>query len=485
MLSAHEAEPAPFLTRLACYPWLVVGTTCIGAFMGQLDASIVQLAMPEFERVFDARISSASWIATAYLIAFASVLPIFGRLAAIQGRKLLYIGGFALFTAASFLCGLATDFPMLVGFRALQGIGGAMLGANSVAILVKATEPKQRGQAMGLFAAAQAIGAGAGPIFGGVVLDTLGWRWIFWANVPLGLIGAIAGYLVFPRTKDLDPDRRFDWRGALLLTPALIALVAALSEIHAWGPTSLAFLSAAAAVAILLPAFVWRERRTSPALVEMRLFTSPAFAGGIVAVILSYAMLYSMFFLMSFGLVRGFQETPTVAGLHLALVPIGLGLTASFSGTVVDRFGAWATKIAGIAILVVALALLSLAMTTAASGLAGVLAGLALFGSGLGLFIAPNNASTMSAAPSALSSQAAALLNLMRVVGTSVGVAASGALLSWRLETHGGGEGGSLGVAPSLLNAAVVDGLAMVGVFAIVGALAVSLGRRAAVVAPD
>jgi EmrB/QacA subfamily drug resistance transporter len=485
MSTTLEPEPAQVLTRLAAYPWLVVATTCIGAFMGQLDASIVQLAMPEFERVFNLRISNVSWIATAYLIAFAAVLPIFGRLAAIKGRKLFYIAGFILFTGASALCGLASNFGALVGFRVLQGIGGAMLGANSIAILVKATNQQQRGQALGLFAAAQAIGAGAGPVFGGIILDTLGWRWIFWTNVPLGLIGAIAGYLVFPVTKDLDPDKRFYWGGALILTPALISLVAALSEIHAWGPTSMAFLSVVASAAILLPLFAWQERRMSPPLVNMTLFSNPAFSGGIVAVILSYAMLYSMFFVMSFSLVRGYQETPSVAGLHLALAPIGLGLTASFSGPLVDRLGAWATKMAAIAIVIAALAVLSFVMTSGAGGLWGVLAGLALFGSGLGLFIAPNNTSTMSAASPALSSQAAALLSLMRVVGTSVGVAAAGSLLSWRLETHGGAGGGSLGVSPTVLNHAAVDGLAMVGVFAILAALAVSIGRRSAVTASN
>ena len=173
MFISHEPAPSPYLTRLKSYSWIVVATTCIGAFMGQLDASIVQIAMPEFERVFHARISAVSWIATAYLIAFASVLPIFGRLAAIRGRKILDIAGFVLFTGASALCGLASNFPMLVAFRVLQGVGGAMLGANSVAILVKATTPQQRGQAMGLFAAAQAIGAGVGPAFGGVLLT----RW--------------------------------------------------------------------------------------------------------------------------------------------------------------------------------------------------------------------------------------------------------------------------------------------------------------------
>jgi EmrB/QacA subfamily drug resistance transporter len=478
MFSALEQEPAAFLTKRTSYPWIVVGVTCIGAFMGQLDASIVQLAMPEFERVFQARISTVSWVATAYLIAFASVLPIFGRLAAIKGRKRLYIGGFGLFTLASVLCGLAPNFPILIGCRILQGVGGAMLGANSVAILVKATDKTQRGRAMGVFAAAQAIGAGAGPLLGGVILDLLGWRWIFWANAPLGLLGAAAAVLACPRSTDLDTDKGFDWPGALLLTPALIALVAALSEINAWGVASLPFLSVAAAAAILVQLFARRERRASPPLVDMALFGKPAFTGGAVAVILCYAMLYSLFFLMSFSLVRGFQETTTLAGLHLALVPAALGVTAPFSGTLVEKWGDWATRLAGIGLVVIAVALLAIATVAGLGGLAAVFIGLCLFGAGLGLFIAPNNNATINAAPAALSSEAAALINLMRVVGTGVGVATAGALLSWRIETRG--AAGSLGVAPDLVQQGVAEGLALVGVFALVAALAVSFGHRAA-----
>ena len=489
MFISHEPTPSPYLTRLKSYSWIVVATTCIGAFMGQLDASIVQIAMPEFERVFHARISAVSWIATAYLIAFASVLPIFGRLAAIRGRKILYIAGFVLFTGASALCGLASNFPMLVAFRVLQGVGGAMLGANSVAILVKATTPQQRGQAMGLFAAAQAIGAGVGPAFGGVLLDALGWRWIFWANAPLGIVGAVAGYLVFPVSTELDADKRFDWRGALLLTPALISLVAALSEIDAWGPASIPFVSIVAGAAILLPLFVRRELRFAPPLVDLGLFARPAFTGGIIAVILCYAMLYGILFLMSFSLVRGFHQTHTIAGFHLALVPAGLGLTASFSGQAVARLGQRGTMLFGTAIALCALAVLTFVMKLAAagavSGLLGVMAGLALFGAGLGLLIAPNNNAAVSAAPASLSSQAAAMLSLTRVFGTSVGVAAGAAMLSWRLEAVTGVAGSTIGVSAGDVLRASEGGFAMVGVFAVVAAFAATVGLKAPVPAPE
>ncbi len=161
----RDLEPAPieWATRLSFYPWLVVGTTCIGAFMGQVDASIVQLALPALERNFDASLNAVSWVAIAYSLAFASVLPLFARFSEIFGRKLPCVGGYALFSAASAACGMAPSLRLLIFFRVVQGIGGALVGANSITILVRAAGPERRGRAMGILATAQAIGVSAGP----------------------------------------------------------------------------------------------------------------------------------------------------------------------------------------------------------------------------------------------------------------------------------------------------------------------------------
>src|SRR5215467_14568325 len=209
----YEPAPAGFITRRPYYPWVVVGTTCIAAFIGQLDASIVQLTLPTLEHEFLARLSAVSWVAIAYQLAFAAALPIFARLAGIAGRKVMYLTGFALFTLASALCGLASDLTQLIAFRALLGIAGAMLGANSIVILVKAAGPGRQGRAMGIFAAAQAVGVSMGPVTGGVLLATLGWRWVFWATVPFALAAAVIGWLVIPQTEDRGSDRWFDWWG--------------------------------------------------------------------------------------------------------------------------------------------------------------------------------------------------------------------------------------------------------------------------------
>jgi EmrB/QacA subfamily drug resistance transporter len=470
-----EPAPAAFVVRLSCYPWLVIATTCIGAFIGQLDASIVQLTLPTLESEFAATLTSVSWVSIAYLIAMASILPVFGRIAEIFGRKLLYLVGYALFGVASLLCGFASDLPMLIAFRVLQGIGGALLGANSIAILAKAAGEGRHGRAMGVFAAAQAIGVSAGPAVGGLLLGTLGWQWVFWASVPFALAGAAVAWAIVPQTVVDGSDKHFDWRGALLLTPALTCLVLVLSEFENWGPTSVALIAAVIVAVALLALVVWQERSTAAPLVDPRLFGYPAFCGGIVAVLLSYALLYGMFFLMSFALVRGYGEASLTAGLRLAIIPIALGVVAPFSGALSERLGSRALAVAGMAMCMAALILQSAIM--AESGrLAFIMAALALFGCGLGLFIAPNNDATMRAAPPDRAGEAGAMINLMRILGTSVGVAAASSMLSWRLEGLAGSGGHTLVASASDLLEAVRQSLPLLIAFAVVAG-AVSLLR--------
>jgi MFS family permease len=201
----REPPPAQAVARLKSYRWFVVGTVCVGAFMGQVDSSIAQMLLPRLELDFGARLSTVSWVAVAYLLAMAAFLPIFGRLADMVGRKLLYTGGFLIFVLGSALCGLAPNLPVLIAFRVVQAIGAALLSANSVAIVVAAAGVAQRGRALGIQSAAQAVGLSAGPAIGGLVLDALDWRWVFWINVPVGLAGTVLGWFVLPLTKDLPP----------------------------------------------------------------------------------------------------------------------------------------------------------------------------------------------------------------------------------------------------------------------------------------
>ncbi len=476
-LNRWEPAPAAFFTRRDAYPWIVVGTVCIGSFIGQLDASIVQLILPTLEHDFHARLGVVSWVAIAFQLGFAAWLPVFARLVEITGRKLLYLLGFALFAALSLWCGFASDLPQLIAVRTLLGFAGAMLSANAIVILVQSAGPERQERAIGIMAAAQAVGVSIGPMVGGVLLSLLDWRWVFWVSVPFAIVAGMLGWFVIPRTTDRSPDRRFDWRGAVLLLPALALLLLSITESVRWGPMSPAILGSLTLSVILLAMFIRQEHRAPAPLIDLTLFRNISFATGIVGVVLSYAMLYAILFLMSFAFIRGFHDTPLAAGLRLAIVPLALGIVAPFTGWLQDRLGVRTVLFCGMAVCIAGLLLLSDALSGSASDLTGAMVALGIYGAGLGLFIAPNNSATMSAAPRERSGQAGGLLNLLRMFGTSLGVAGAAALLSSRLAVKTGSGAQTLGMPDTILFDGISEVLQLLIAAAIVAGLTSLLVR--------
>jgi EmrB/QacA subfamily drug resistance transporter len=444
--------------------------------MGQVDSSVAQLLLPRLEQEFGARLSTVSWVAVAYLLAMAAFLPIFGRLADMVGRKLLYTAGFLLFVLGSTFCGFAPNLPVLIAFRVLQAIGAALLSSNSVAIIVTAAGPDRRGRALGIQSAAQAVGLGAGPAIGGVVMDTLGWQWVFWINVPFGLAGAVIGWFVIPLTKELPGDDRFDWKGAFLIVPALTALMTVLNEGHAWGATSAAFLGCALLAVILLALFLHTERHAEVPLIDLGLFRQSAFATGNIAGLMSYAALFGIFFLMPFVFVRVYDDSALAAGLRLSIVPVMLGAIAPVGGALYDRLGSRIVTASGMLICVAALVLLFSVLDGEPGSLPFVMLALAVFGIGQGLFISPNNSAIMAAAPASLTGEAGGLLNVMRSLGISVGIAAASSLLSWRLEALTGLGSSTLHPTAHALLSASRDVVLLLGAFAATAG-AISLTR--------
>jgi EmrB/QacA subfamily drug resistance transporter len=477
LLQGREPPPAPLVAGRPSYPWLVVGTVCIGAFMGQVDSSITQLLLPRLELQFDAALSTVSWVAVAYLLAMAAFLPIFGRLADMLGRKLLYTGGFLLFVLSSALCGLAPNLPVLIGFRVLQGIGAALLSSNSVAIVVAAAGEGLRGRALGIQAAAQAVGLSAGPAIGGLVLEMLDWRWVFWINVPVGLIGSVMGWFVLPPTRDLPEQAQFDWRGASLIVPALTAALAALNEASRWGVASPFIITVVLLAALLLIFFVRTERRAGAPLIDLKLFTERAFSAGNTAGLFSYASLFGLFFLMPFIFVRAYHDSIFVAGLRLCIVPVMIGVIAPIGGALYDALGARLPTLSGMLICVAACILLGKALDSA--GITLLMLALAVFGVGQGLFISPNNSAIVAAAPANLTGEAGGLLNVTRSLGVSIGVAAAASLLSWRLAALTGSGHNTLTASAEALLSAGRDVVGLLGGFAVIaGALSFAFSPR-------
>ena len=210
----EQARPAAIRESRRA-PWLAVGVVCFGAFMGQLDASIVTITFPAMEHDFSVPVAAVQWVSLIYLLGLVALLAPAGRLGDAVGRKLVYTYGFAVFTVASAACGLAPSLGALVALRLIQAIGAAMLQANSVA-LVTTSAPKARMRfALGVQAGAQAVGLALGPTLGGLLTTTVGWRAVYWVNVPVGIAAVVAGRYLLPRTRQFSRPEKFDWPGHL------------------------------------------------------------------------------------------------------------------------------------------------------------------------------------------------------------------------------------------------------------------------------
>lgn len=420
-LLREPARPDAIRSRPNAH-WFAVATVCIGAFMGQLDASIVTLAFPALEDEFAASIGAVTWVGLTYLLVLVGLVAPIGRLADMAGRKLLYTYGFAVFIVGSALCGFAPNLLALNVFRALQAVGAAMLQANSVAIIYAAMPRDKLGRGIGIQGAAQALGLALGPTVGGLLVQAGGWRWIFWVNVPMGIAGVILGWLFIPRSRDLVRRGRFDWAGLALFFPAVAALLAAISLGNDAGWTSPWILALFAFAALTLAAFLLRERATASPMLPLALFRRLPFTAGIGSGLLSYLVMFGTLFVVPFYLQRALEVSPGRSGLILTAMPVVLGVMAPLAGRWADRVGPRPLTVSGMTISALALAGLALLK----SDMTLLLAGLVLLGIGMGLFTPPNNAAIMAAAPADQSGVAAGILNMTRGVGTALGLAATG-----------------------------------------------------------
>lgn len=279
-LTVEPRRPAAIRTRPGAF-WLTVAAVCVGAFMGQLDASIVTVALPTLQRTFHVGIGAVTWVGLAYLLVLVTTVTAVGRLGDMWGRKLLYVYGFAVFILGSALCGVAPTLWALVGFRALQALGAALLQANSVAIIVLAIPRPMLGRAIGIQGAAQAVGLALGPSVGGLLVGAGGSRLIFLINVPFGLIGMIAGILFVPRSRHLEARVPFDWLGLGLLFLDVAALMCVITFGNALGWTSPTIIGLATASITLGGAFVLHESGDDHPMLDLGLFRRPRFTAGI------------------------------------------------------------------------------------------------------------------------------------------------------------------------------------------------------------
>jgi EmrB/QacA subfamily drug resistance transporter len=438
----------PELTRQRRY--LVLAICCLSLFLVGMDATIINVALPAIGRDFRAPVSGLQWTIDAYLIVIASFLMLSGSTGDRVGRRRVFQAGLAIFAAGSLACSLAPTLGWLIAFRALQAVGGSMLNPVAMSIVTNTfTEPGERARAIGAWGSVFGLSLALGPVIGGALVDSVGWRGVFWVNVPIG-IAAIVLTAVFVPESRAGTCRRPDPLGQGLVMALLLALSYGIIEGpgKGWGsaPIIACFVVAAASLAL----FGWHERRTAHPLVDLRFFRSLPFSGAALTAITGMGGFAGFLFLITLYLqdTRGYR--PLEAGLFLVPMALVMACSAPLAGRVI------ATRGTRLPLLIAGAGLTAggvlLAFLTASSPAWYVLAACVVFGVGMGWVNAPITNNAVSGMPRSQAGVASGIASTSRQVGSSLGVAVTGSVLAAGL--HGALSGAAAGSLPGFPAAA-------------------------------
>lgn len=429
------------------YRWYVLATVSIGTFMATLDSSIVNVALPTISRQLLASLSSLQWVVTAYLLAISSLLPVFGRVADLLGRKKIYSLGFLIFTVGSVLCGLAQSLWFLVASRILQAVGASMLMSNSQAIVTAIFPPQERGRALGLTGTVVALGSLTGPALGGILIGLGSWHWIFFINLPVGLLGFLMARLILPFDQTIKGKEKFDFAGALLFTCGMVGLLFGINNGESWGWSSPVILASIGLGVFLLIAYALVEQNVRHPLIDLSLFRIRPFLIGTMSAWLCFMAMFANTMLLPFYLQQVLKYSPTQVGLLMTVFPITMAIVAPLSGSASDKFGPMVLTTTGLGI--IAAGLFYFSTLTPAAHFYHIIPGSLLLGLGSGMFQSPNNSSIMSSVPLKKLGVAGGINSLVRNVGMITGIALSVSLF----EALGGVTTPEAGQIPTFMSA--------------------------------
>jgi EmrB/QacA subfamily drug resistance transporter len=454
--------------------WWVMLAIAMGIFLGTIDGSIVNVALPTLVRDLDTTFPVVQWVVLAYLLALSTLVLSIGRLGDIVGKKAISSSGFAVFTLGSVLCGLSPSVGWLIGFRIFQAIGAAMIFALGFAIITEAFPREERGRALGIQGAIVSIGIVLGPTLGGLLIDSLGWRWIFFVNLPVGIVGTLTAIRYIP---DVPPEggERFDFPGGAVFLVMLLALLLGLTfgQTHGFGHGLPLGLLALAILA--LPVFVAIERRAEHPMLDLSLFRNRLVSVNLFAGWASFAAIGGVFILLPFYLERVLGHSPAETGLLLSSVPFALGISAPAAGSISDRVGPWPVILVGLATLFASY-LLILRLGTDTTAVSYLLT-MAPVGLGMGIFQSPNNSAIMGAVPPRRLGVTSGLLTITRITGQLTGISVLGAVWASRVASHAGTRG-EPSAAPQRAQVAGLHDTMIVSAVLIAVALAVAAWGR-------
>ena len=403
--------------RGANYKYWAFGALSIGMLASVMDHGSVNIALPAVADQFHTGLPTIQWIVIGYALTISALLLPMGRLADMVGRTKVYILGSVIFALAALLAGAAPNLPILVLARIIQGCGAAMNQGTGMAIITSTFPAEERGKAIGMVMTVVGVGAIAGPAVGGLVVGLLDWRWVFYINVPLGLLGVAASVVVLDKDQAGDPAGggsigSFDWLGAALSSGALLAMLLAITNGQRAGWDAPPILVAMIAFVALLGAFVWWELRVSQPLLDLRLFQRRVFSLGVSAAFLTFLGGSAVLFLTPFYLQRVLDYSALKAGLFVVPAAMCIAVMGPISGRLSDRYGWRRFTVGGLVCSVAGLSILS--QLTESSPWFMVMGALVLQSTGMGTFYSPNTSSILSAVERSRYGVISSFLNLVR-----------------------------------------------------------------------
>lgn len=409
----------------------------MGIFLSTIDSSIVNVALPTLVREYRTNFQTVQWVVLAYLLTLATLLLSTGRLADMIGKKSIYTAGFVIFTLGSLLCGFAPNVYLLILFRIFQAIGATMILALGMAIVTEAFPPNERGMALGITGTMVSIGIILGPTLGGLIIDALSWNWIFFVNLPVGIVGTI---MVIRFVPSLRPKsvQRFDLPGAFTLFCCLLALSLALTLGQSYGFTNYRILLLFLASLLSLLIFLYIENHASQPMIDLDLFRNLMFSISLLTGLLTFFAMSGTLILMPFYLENVLGYTTRQVGLLMAAVPVSMGIIAPLAGYLSDRFGSRIITVIGLGVLL--LGYVGLSTLNALTGTLGYLIRFVPIGIGMGVFQSPNNSAIMGVAPRDRLGVVSGMLAVNRTLGQTTGIAVLGAVWASFVFLNSGGQ---------------------------------------------
>lgn len=416
--------------------WIILLAVGMGAFLATIDGGIVNIGLNTLVKEFGRPLVVIEWVVLAYMLTVSSLMLSIGRLGDILGKKKLYLAGIVIFTVGSMLCGLSPTIYWLIGFRVLQAVGSSILMALGTAMVTEAFPNSERGKALGIFGTLVSIGIIAGPTIGGMLLESLSWHWLFFVNLPVGLVGV---YLVARFVPAGRPGNRqhFDFPGALTLFLSLSSLLFSLSLIQSSGFSKPLTFVLLAVFAVTLAVFIRLEIRTKEPMIDLSIFRNRLFSVNLITGFLTFIVTAGTMIILPLYLQNVLGFGPRQSGLMLAVTPVMVAFTAPIAGTLSDRFGSRIITSVGLTILLFGWVMVSTLGTD--TTVVGYLVRFIPVGIGIGLFQAPNNSAVMGSAPRERSGVASSLLSLTRTIGQTTGIALLGAFWERQVSALSGG----------------------------------------------